>query len=185
MAMLAILLFAFGLVHVVPSLPGVKSRLLAMFGKTYGAAYGIVSTLLLVGIIWSFRVADATPLYDPPDWGRFANFGLSLLGFICFGIFLFRGSWRNVLRYPMAIGVVLWATGHLLANGDDRTTLLFAGLAGFAVLHAVFKASAGPFVPSDERAGHNLLSVLGGIAIYGVMTQLHYAVTGMPLVQLN
>jgi hypothetical protein len=100
------------------------------------------------------------------------------------GIFLFRGSWRNVLKVPMAIGIVLWATGHLLANGDGRTTLLFAGLAGLAIVQAVLRLQL-PYSPSDERQGHNGLSLLAGLALFGLATQVHVVLAGVPLIILN
>ena len=185
MGFLILAVLGFGIVHVAPSMPAVKSALKHAFGKAYGPLYGIASAVLLGLSIYAFRHAQVENLYAVPEWGRYANFILSLLGFICIGIFLFRGSWRNRLKYPMAIGVVLWAVGHLLANGDKASLVLFVGLAAFAVLHAGIKASLGAYEPTEVRHGHNLLSVLGGIALYGIMTQLHYVIAGMRLVHLS
>jgi hypothetical protein len=85
----------------------------------------------------------------------------------------------------MAIGIGFWAFGHLLANGDQRTTLLFGGLAAIAALFAFLKHQSGLYVPSEVRQGHNLISVLGGIALYGIAAQLHYVIAGVPLVTLQ
>ena len=185
MVKLILCITAFGLVHLLPAIPLLKTKAVGLLGKAYGPIYGVLSLALLAVAIWAFRQTTPTSLYDVPAWGRYANFGFSLLGFVCVGIFLFRGSWRNVLRYPMGLGVVLWATGHLLANGDVATTVLFGGLALFAALHIVLKWLVGPFIATDVRPGHNLLSVIAGIAVYGIMTQLHYAIAGVGLVQLS
>lgn len=185
MTLLAISLLAFGLVHLIPALPSVKAQAVSTLGKTYGPVYGIASLVLVVAVFWAFRQASPETLYDPPNWGRHANFLFTLIGFIFIGIFLFRGSWRNTIKYPMAIGVSFWAFGHLLANGDQRTTLLFAGLAFFGLLHAYLKSRNGPFVPSEVRQGHNLMSVLGGIVLYGLAAQLHVVIAGVPLVTLQ
>jgi uncharacterized membrane protein len=184
MLLLAALIFLFGIIHINPAIPAWKAHAVQTFGKAYGAVYGVMSLLLLGALLWAFRVAEPHELYTPPAWGWHANFALTLLGFVFIGIFLFRGSWRNSLKYPMAIGVSLWALGHILANGQSRTVLLFAGLAAFAVLHAVLK-SRQPLVPSDERQGHNLLSVLGGIVLYGIAAQLHHVIAGVGLVTLR
>jgi uncharacterized membrane protein len=185
MFLLAICIFLFGIVHLNTAIPQWRGHAKQTFGKAYGAVYGILSLLLLVACLWAFRGADVQVLYDPPSWGRHANFGLTLIGFILIGIFLFRGSWRNSLKYPMALGVSIWAVGHLLANGDTRTTLLFGGLAAFAILHAVLKSRSGAFTPSEVRQGHNLMSVLAGIALYGLAAQLHVIIAGVPLVTLQ
>jgi uncharacterized membrane protein len=164
MALLASLLLLFGIIHINPAMPKWKAHAVQTFGKAYGPIYGILTLVLFAAVIWAFRQADAVTLYDPPPWGRQANFAFTLLAFLCVGIFAFRGSWRNTLKYPMAIGVSLWAIGHLLANGDQRSVLMFGGLAAIAILFAVLKNANRLFVPSEVRQGHNLISILGGIA---------------------
>jgi NnrU protein len=89
------------------------------------------------------------------------------------------------IALPQAIGVVLWAAGHLLANGDGKSLIFFGGLAVSAVVQAALMARNGNNVSPDVRKGHNFLSLMAGLALYGLMTQLHYAVTGMPLMELQ
>lgn len=185
MALLASFLFLFGIIHINPAMPAWKAHAVKTFGKAYGPVYGMLTLVLFAAVIWAFRQADVVPLYDPPTWGRHANFGLTLLAFLCVGVFAFRGSWRNILKYPMAIGVTLWALGHLLANGDQRTTLMFGGFAAIAILFAVLKKASVAFVPSEVRQGHNLISILGGLALYGIAAQLHMVIAGVPLVTLQ
>jgi uncharacterized membrane protein len=184
MTLLAALIFVFGVVHINPAVPAWKAHAQNTFRHLYGQIYGILSLLLLVAVFWAFRKADIATLYDPPSWGRHANFLFSLIGFIFIGIFLFRGSWRNKIKYPMAIGICFWAFGHLIANGDSRTTLLFGGLAAAAALHAILKSRA-LFESSDERQGHNLMSILAGLVLYGLATQLHPLMAGVPVMTLQ
>jgi uncharacterized membrane protein len=185
MILLAFFVFVFAIVHLNPAIPSWKAHAVQTFGKAYGPAYGIISLFLLVACLWAFRQAEVVTLYDPPSWGRLANFALSLIGFLFIGIFLFRGSWRNLIKVPMATGIGLWALGHLLANGDTRTVMLFGGLAGVAILQGVLKLQGSGFTPSEERAGHNLLSLLGGLALYGLAAQLHSVIAGVPLIVLQ
>jgi uncharacterized membrane protein len=185
MLLLSALLFLFAVIHINPAMPKWKAHAQQTFGKAYGPIYGVISLLLLVAILWAFRSASVDQLYEPPSWGRHANFAFSLIGFICLGVFLFRGSWRNTLKFPMAIGIGFWAFGHLLANGDQRTTLLFGGLAAISALFAFLKNQNLPFVASEERQGHNLISALGGIALYGIAAQSHLVFAGVPVVTLQ
>jgi uncharacterized membrane protein len=185
MLLLAFLVIIFAAVHAVPSHGGIRAALRARFGRAFGPLYGLLSLLLLAAMIWAYRHSEPGIVYDVPSWGRHANFVLSLLGFLCFGVFLFRGSWRQKLRYPMAIGVVLWAVGHLLANGDGKSLVFFGGLAAAAILQAALMKGGGERPAPDVRRGHNFLSIMAGLAIYALMTQLHYAITGVPLVELQ
>lgn len=185
MTLLASLLLLFGIIHINPAVPKWKDHAVRTFGQSYGPIYGVLTLVLFAAVIWAFRQADSVEVYDPPSWGRHANFGLTLLAFLCVGIFAFRGSWRNTLKYPMALAVSLWALGHLLANGDQRSLLLFGGLAVIAILFAVLKNANGLFVASEVRQGHNLISLLGGVALYGIAAQLHHVIAGVPLVTLQ
>jgi uncharacterized membrane protein len=185
MLVLIFLVFFFAIVHALPAHAPLKTRLRVLLGRAFGPLYGLLSLLLLVAMIWAYRQSELGIVYEVPGWGRHANFVLSLLGFLCLGVFLFRGSWRQRLRYPMAIGVVLWAAGHLLANGDGRSLIFFGGLAATALIQAAFMAHAAERPSGDVRQGHNFLSLMAGLAIYALMTQLHYAITGIPLVELR
>jgi uncharacterized membrane protein len=185
MHLLVLFVVLFAIVHALPAHAALKSRLRAALGQAFGPLYGLLSLVLLVAMIWAYRRSEPGIVYDIPNWGRHANFALSLLGFLCLGIFLFRGSWRQKLRYPMAIGVSLWAAGHLLANGDGKSLIFFGGLAAAALIQAALMAQAHEKPVPDVRQGHNFLSVMAGLALYALMTQLHYAITGVPLVELQ
>lgn len=184
------ILLAFGvlftaLMHLVAAVPSLKARLKQKVGeRAYGPLFGLASLFGIVLIVLGWRASGFVPVYDPPEWGRHANFGLTLIAFICVGIFIFRGSLRQKLRFPLAIGTVFWAVGHLLANGDLASIILFGGLLAYAIAHIVIGTMNGVRPSPEVRAGHDLVSVLIGIALYGVMAQLHGAVIGVPVFQL-
>lgn len=185
------ILLAFGvlftaLLHLVAAIPSLKSRLKAAVGeRAYGPVFGIASLVGIAIIVMGWRASDFVFVYDPPEWGRHANYLLTLIAFICLGIFIFRGTLRQKLRFPMAFAAIFWATGHLLANGDLASIILFGGFLAYALAHLAIGLANGVRPSPEVRAGHDLLSVLAGIALYGVMVQLHGAVIGVPVFQLT
>lgn len=185
------LLLAFGVfftaaLHLVAAVPSLKARIKARVGeKAYGPLFGIASIVGIVIIVLGWRSSDFVFVYDPPEWGRHANYLLTLIAFICLGIFLCRGSLRQTLRFPMAFAAIFWATGHLLANGDLASVILFGGFLVYAVLHIIIGTVNGVRPSPVVRQGHNLLSFFVGIALYGVMIQAHQALIGVPVFQLN
>lgn len=186
MILLAIGVLVTALLHLVAAVPALKERLKEQVGKqAYGPVFGVASLVGLAIIIVGWRSADFVPVYDPPEWGRHANFMLTLIAFICLGIFLFRGSLRQRLRFPMGIAVLFWATGHLLANGDLRSLILFGGLMAYAAAHILIGSANGIRPSPETRKGHDLLSVVMGVALYGVMTQLHAVLIGVPVLTLT
>lgn len=186
MIVLAFGVFLEALLHLVAAVPSLKARLKAKIGeKAYGPVFGIASLVGIAIIVIGWRSAEFIPVYEPPTWGRHANFLMTLIAFICLGIFLFRGSLRQKLCFPMAIAAIFWASGHLMANGDQRSVILFGGFLIYAILHLAIGTANGVKPSPEVRSGHDLLSVLAGIALYGVMTQLHPVLIGVPVFQLN
>ena len=183
--LLAIAVALFAAIHLIPAVPALKQRLQARLGRKYGMSFGLASVVTLVLIILAWPITDRSPVYDPPQWGWTANLVLSFFAFLLVGVFIFRGRLRQKLRLPLAIGVACWAVGHLLANGDAASVILFAGLLLYAVLHLVLGLAQGFRPSADVRQGHDILSLFTGVALYGVMIQLHAHIIGVPLFSIH
>ena len=175
----------FAVLHLVPAFPSLKARLKNRFGKAYGMLFAIGSILSLVLIVLGWQMADRAAVYDPPAWGFRANLALSFVAFLLLAVFLFRGKARQFLRLPLAMGVVLWATGHLLANGDQASVILFGGMLVYGATHLAAGFSQG-FRPSPEvRQGHDVIALFVGVALYSVMIRMHEYVTGVALFSIQ
>jgi len=182
MIVLAFGVMAMAALHLIAAVPTWKLRVKEMTGeRLYGPLFGLASLALLAVIVAGWRLSAFVPVYEPPAWGWMANYLLTFLAFQCFGVFLFRGQLRQRLRFPMGLAVIFWAAGHLLANGDQRSLILFGGLAAYAVAHVAIAMAQGVRPAPEVRLGHDLLSLLAGAALYGVMTQLHPALIGVPI----
>lgn len=186
---MSILLFIavalFAVIHLIPAFPSLKSRLKDKMGNMYGMLFAVGSILTLVLIVIGWQIADRAAVYDPPDWGFRANLALSFLAFLLLGVFLFRGKARQFLRLPLAMAVVLWASGHLLANGDQASVILFGGMFVYAAVHLVAGFAQG-FRPSPEvRQGHDVIALFVSVALYGVMIQMHQHVIGVALFSIE
>jgi uncharacterized membrane protein len=179
----AVLLFAS--IQLVPYLAPCGDRLAPRFGAGSGLVYGSASVLSVVLIIAAWRASPAIPLYDPPLWSRIAGFVSVLLAFICLGIFLFRGRLRQLVRWPWPLAIVLLALGHLLMLGDLAGLVLFGGLLLYGMVSLGLSSAQGVRPSPECRAGHDLLSVLAGVALYGVTTQLHGILAGVPVMGLS
>ncbi len=175
----------FAVLHLVPAFPSLKARLKDRFGKAYGMLFAVGSILSLVLIVVGWQMADRAAVYDPPAWGFRANLALSFVAFLLLGVFLFRGKARQFLRLPLAMGVVLWATGHLLANGDQASVILFGGMLVYGATHLAAGFAQG-FRPSPEvRQGHDVIALFVGVALYSVMIRMHEHVTGVALFSIH
>ncbi|MDO8354465.1 MAG: NnrU family protein [Aestuariivirga sp.] len=186
MIILAIGVLLFVLLHGVAAFPRCKSYVKLRTGERwYGPVFGLASLFAIAVIVLGWRSSGFIAVYGPPAWGWYVNYVLTLIGFLCVGIFLFRGSYRQRLRFPMGIATVFWAVGHLFANGDLASLILFGGLLAGNVAHMAVAISNGIRPTPEVRIGHNGLSLIFGAALYGIMTQLHPAVIGVPIFAIS
>ncbi len=185
MTLLALGVALFAVCHLTLALPEAKAALRRRLGKFFGPGFGIVSLLPLVLIVLGWRGAPLEIVYDVPSWGKMATFILVLVAFLCLGIFLFRGKLRQILRFPLAWGVVFWAIGHLCANGDVASLILFGGMLLYALAHLGLGFANGVRPSPEIRQGHDVTSIIIGVALYGVFAQLHPLFTGVPVVTLT
>lgn len=96
-----------------------------------GPSKGIISLLILASVVLMFigyRGADMTPLYTPlPGMGHLNNLAM-LPAIYLMGVGPSGGRLSTVIRHPMLWGMFVWATAHLLVNGDLASVVLFGGV---------------------------------------------------------
>jgi len=133
--------------------------------------YSLISAVGLGLIIWGWIVyrPAAPQLYDPPPWGRPATLGLVWVAFI-----LLAGSngpvgrIKATIRHPTLIGIILWATGHLLANGDQASALLFGAFLAWAVLDLISVLGRKEPAPVVTKPVADLIMIVAGTALYAL-----------------
>jgi uncharacterized membrane protein len=180
---IGILLF-FG-IHLVPVL-GFKPALVQRLGEgRYKGVFALVSLAGFVLMIWGFRTArlELEPmLYEPPRWGRHVAMLLVLLAVISLMAAFHRGRLKLWLKQPMSIGIALWATGHLFANGSLPEVLLFGSFLVFSLVDIIRSNALGEVPAYVPKPVHDVIAVVGGLVIYGLLLYLHPIIIGVPVV---
>lgn len=91
---------------------------------------------------------------------------------------------RRYLRHPQLTSVVVWAIAHLLANGDERSLLLFGGLGLWAIVEMrVINRAEGPWQrPPVFGAAKTAVSTLIGLMVFVGLVYLHPVISGRALI---
>ena len=185
MTLLVAGLVVFIAIHLIPGVPNLRAALIDRLGeKPYRGAFAAVAALSVVLIIWGFsRTSPEAAAYAPPAWGRHAALVLALLAFVFVAAAHMATHIRTLVRHPMLVGVLLWALGHLLANGEVRSVVLFGGFAIFAVVELLSLAARGKGPPSDKapRLAMDAAAVAGGLVVGGLLMRFHGALFGQAL----
>lgn len=122
-------------VHLIPILVPLRRGIIIHWGEgTYKKVFALVSLAGLILIVIGKYGSDFYPLWQPPTWGRNAALVLMVPAFIFLTAAYMPSNVKRCTRHPMLWGITLWAVGHLLANGDLASLILFGSLAAFALL---------------------------------------------------
>ncbi len=175
------------LVHLMKSVtPGLRASIQGAIGE--GPHKGLVALLLLVSLalmIFGWRANPAEFVYDPPTWGRHANMALMFVAILLLGAAQGASRIRQWIRHPMLTGVLIWAVGHLLANGDNKSLVLFGGLGLWALVSIVtVSRNEGAWVKPAKIAsvGRELLSLVIAAVLYAISLFVHPWIAGVPVI---
>ena len=132
---------------------GWRNAQLARFGEQrWKGLYSAASLAGFVLLAWGFGEArTAAPvLYAPPVWARHAAALFTLPAFVLLAAAYVPGTRiKAAVGHPMVAGTVLWALGHLLANGRLPDLLLFGSFGLWAALSFLAARAR------DRAAGRN------------------------------
>lgn len=157
MTMFALALAAFVLLHIGVSATPLRAALVKRIGEApYRGIFALASIGVLAWMLFAYGAARDDPananLWTAPDWGRHVTATLLLVGFLLgvTGLLTpgptsagFEGALKKpdaakgilrVTRHPFLWGVALWGIGHLAANAETTSLMLFGGLAAMSLL---------------------------------------------------
>lgn len=143
--------------HSLPSVRPARAWLRARLGpRGYALGFSAVSLILLAWLLSAAVRAPSVALWAPPVWGYHLTLALAPLGtvlvvaglvrpnplsigLVARGFDPDRPGLAGISRHPVLWGFLLWAVGHVPANGDLVSLSLFTALglfslAGFALV---------------------------------------------------
>lgn len=143
----------FFLPHSIPVRPPLRPLLQARLGPSgFALAYSALSLAVLAWLIGAAGRAPDVPLWERAPWQ--VHMPLMVMGPVCLILALsigrpnpfFFGGARNDLfdparpgivrwpRHPLLLALALWATAHVVPNGDLAHVILFGSFTVFALL---------------------------------------------------
>jgi uncharacterized membrane protein len=191
MAILILGLVLFLGTHAFTMFRGPRAELIGRLGENrYKGIYTILSLLGFVLMIWGFgryRADGMIPVWDPPVWTRHLAVLLTLFAFISLAAMGPKPSHiQAAVKHPMLLAVKIWATAHLLANGDLGSILLFGGFLAWAVAARISlkRRSDEPArkLPKPAPSGwrRDITAVVAGIVVWFVFARfLHPLLIGV------
>jgi uncharacterized membrane protein len=192
MWMLIVGLALFFAVHLIPTVPELRARLVSITGaRAYSGLFALASAVGLILIVLGYasmqRLGRGNPqMWAPPPWGRHLTMLLMLPALILLVAAYIPSRIRTATRHPMLAAVALWAFSHLLVNGDLASVLLFGSFlvyVGYDIILANQRAAVGPLGKARGGLTQDVVAIGIGLALYALLLFWgHRLLTGIPLV---
>ena len=171
-------------IHLLPAFPQARGALVDVLGaKPYRGAYSLASAAGLALIVWGYASSDARDLVFAPFPAaiRIAPFAMTL-AFVLFAAANMRGYLRRTLQHPMLLGLLIWSTVHLLANGDRTGTALFGAFLAYAVVDLVSAIRRHAVKTFEPEVRFDVMAIVGGIAVAVAVMAFHRVLFGKSVV---
>lgn len=138
---------------------------------------GIVAVTLLVSLVLmivGYRSAAFIDVWYPPAFLTHVNNLLMLVAFFVFGMSATTGRLRGKMRHPQLTAVKIWATAHLLVNGDLASIILFGGMLAWAVGSVILINRAQEWDrPEPGSAKKDVLLVVITLVTFSITAGIH------------
>jgi uncharacterized membrane protein len=167
----------FAVVHLFPSVaPAARGRLAERLGENlYKGLFAIDLVIALALIVYGWKTAIVQPLYAPPLLGSPAVTVLVFIAFYLFAAANAPGNAKRIIRHPMLTGTVVWAAAHLLANGENRSVVLFGGIGLWALLSifTINRRDGAYEKPGRVAASRDAMTVVATAVVFAIVLYGH------------
>lgn len=160
------------------------AQLAARGEKAWKGIYTAISLIGFVMLVYGYGLARQAPvvLYVPPTWLRHLALLLLVPVFPMLLAAYLPGRIKTATKHPMLLATKLWATAHLLVNGNLNDVLLFGGFLVWAVADRIsLKRRPVRAIPgAPARPANDLIAIVAGLALYAAFVlKLHLWLFGV------
>lgn len=139
---------------------------------------GLVAMLVVLAVVLmvlGYRASEFIPVWTPPPALTPVNNLLMVLAFYLFAASGAKTWAARKIRHPQLAAVKLWATAHLLVNGDLAGMILFGGILAWAVVTVIVINRAEPAwtPPPKGPMRKEVTAVLATLVAVGGVMAIH------------
>jgi len=150
----------------------------------YMGLYSLISGFGFALMLWGYGLdRPSAKIYTPPDWGIAANMSLMLPALIllltAYGP---RGYIKQFTKHPMVLAIILWSTGHLLANGELNSIILFGSFLVYALIDRLAVIGRPDSIKKTNIMGDLYAVIIGSAVYYLFVKHLHDLMIGVPII---
>lgn len=177
-------LILFFAIHLLPASVSLRQQAVHRLGEYgYKGAFALIALLGLALVVYGMSAREYIVIYQPPVWARHLALVFMLPAAILLVAAYMPTNLKRFTRHPMLWGVTIWATVHLLANGDLGSIVLFCSFLVYSLLD-MWSANRRGASKSNETKPlrYDAGIVVTGTAVYALLYYLHPYFFGVPVI---
>jgi uncharacterized membrane protein len=172
--------------HAIPTRQALRQSLAGSLGEN--GYKGLFTGLSIVGIALiavgfsRYRAAGYIQVWDPPRGLAHLNILLMWFALVAFASSGISCEIKRRLKHPQLVGVKIWALGHLLANGDLGSIILFGSMLAWAVYDRISVKRRQPDAGKDIPPGfgaNDIKAIAIGTAAWVILILVHPWLAGV------
>ncbi|MGF1761647.1 NnrU family protein [Photobacterium sagamiensis] len=178
-------LIIFITIHMLPTMPWLRQKLIDKLGRMpYLVFFSTISLISILLIIHGFGQAPKAPLWPPLPFARPMAHALMPFVFILLIAAYLNTHIRAKLKHPMLIATCLWAFVHLLAyEGNQASTLLFSCFFVYALIDIFLAKPRSSLKPKGKpKALFDIIAIVVGLTLFGLVLRGHQTLFGVAVI---
>jgi len=177
-------LLLFTVAHLVPAaFADTRKQLVDTLGfNPYRGLFTLIIVISLALIVFGWKATTPENIYAPPLHGSPIVSAFIFVAFVLFVASQTKTNIRRLIRHPQMVAVLFWSLGHLLANGETRSVILFGGLGVWAIVEIVLcnRRDGTWEKPAPTGISTDAVTVAIAAVPFALILYFHQALFGVP-----
>lgn len=177
--MLILGMLIINITHLISAINGLRDKLIIKYSRrNFYTVYGLASTVAFLLIVLGFYQRDFIVVYQPPIWGADFNKTTMFLSFWLLTSQFFNSYIKWLTKAPTIAAIGIWAFGHLCANGDLHSVIMFGGFLFYTLVGLYFKWQK-PSTTASHHYKFDIYAFAIGAFCYSAIGMAHPYFTGI------
>jgi len=175
-------LVTFFILHIIPLNKNARKIACDSFGEKRYRLLFRLSILSCVAMgVYGWNDFPAIYFYEPSVFMKQIHLAIMLPTVYLWIAAEVPNNLKRYIRNPMLTGMKLWALGHLLANGDLRSMILFISFLIFSVIAVIVSNKREVVAIKATPLSYDVRVVMASLLVYCTIAYFHGNLFGMPV----
>jgi len=169
--------------HALPFNRNIRNTITSQIGeKTYKIVFQLIIVATIALGVWGWNDFPNNYFYEPTTFLKQIHLAIMFPVVYLWIAAEVPNNIKRFVKHPMLTGIILWALGHILANGDLRSLLLFISFLSYSIIAIILEEKRDE--PKEVIATplvYDFGVLVASVILYCTLVYFHDNLFGMPV----